>query len=438
MNQLKILKVFLPSPKKIKLLIYMVKITGIINKSENPKWPPILNSYIAIQKTPIDKIFIGKVINNVLNSTGFIVKLINTVDYVDEKLPDNNHLLLIPSYSWKYLSERKLKTIYNYLKLTNKETKNDCVNDIDYTETSLLDKSGKIDVTNMFKDNQINSQLFSKTEKFTPTSKEIQNLLQAKLKTFQDIKNTDIKLVVNKSVALENLIDTKEDEINEGTKIINWISQNMINTKTETVEIFNDLKMAIFNGYVHIARKGINTNDIITRELVGNLKYFSWQFNIPIDYDSLKFVLFNNEKVSTDIEQQKEADKILSQEYLICLQPEPIYQLWCVKRLIMCWYGDEELQYNIRKIKVLINHWRSRNDQEYNRKNGILPSIVIYPRYGKKSARLVLQKISDYFLLYQNIGWKCSAPHYISKINNLMGYTNGSIDLKMYFKYVTK
>jgi hypothetical protein len=100
----------------------------------------------------------------------------------------------------------------------------------------------------------------------------------------------------------------------------------------------------------------------------------------------------------------------------------------------MCWYADEELQNNIRKIKVLINQWRAKNNKAYNQKNGTLPSIVVYPRYGKKSAKLVISKLSQYFLLYNSIGWECSKPIYFVKINNLMWYTNGSIDLKMYFK----
>jgi hypothetical protein len=104
----------------------------------------------------------------------------------------------------------------------------------------------------------------------------------------------------------------------------------------------------------------------------------------------------------------------------------------------MCYYADNELQYNIRKIKVLINQWRSRSDRKFNRKFGILPSIVIYPRYGKDSARLVLQKISDYFLLYQNTGWQCSTPSYFTKVNNLIWYTNGAIDLKLYFRKIKK
>jgi hypothetical protein len=58
------------------------------------------------------------------------------------------------------------------------------------------------------------------------------------------------------------------------------------------------------------------------------------------------------------------------QEYLIALQPEPKYQIWVVKRLIMAWYADVDLQNNIRKIKILINQWRARSDQEFNKKNG--------------------------------------------------------------------
>lgn len=101
------------------------------------------------------------------------------------------------------------------------------------------------------------------------------------------------------------------------------------------------------------------------------------------------------------------------------------------------WFADEILEKNIRKIKILINQWRIRGDKNFNIENGILPSIVIYPRYGKKSAKVVLEKISHYFLLYQNIAYE-SDPTYFIKVNNLVYYTNGNIDLKLYFKKVAQ
>ena len=141
--------------------------------------------------------------------------------------------------------------------------------------------------------------------------------------------------------------------------------------------------------------------------------------------------------------QKREAEDILSQEYIIALQPSPLFQLWTLKRLIMVWYGDPIIEPHIRKIKVLINQYRSDPNQEYNKMNGMLGSILIYPKYGVESAKIVLSKIDYYFSLYvdentnpryQDIQWSNSTPSYFIKKNSLLYYTNGSIDLKNYIK----
>ena len=50
----------------------------------------------------------------------------------------------------------------------------------------------------------------------------------------------------------------------------------------------------VYDGYVYITRKGAKIKDNITKELVPNLKYFEWQYNNPIDYDTLKYVIYQN------------------------------------------------------------------------------------------------------------------------------------------------
>ena len=250
-----------------------------------------------------------------------------------------------------------------------------------------------------------------------------------------------MKIVVNKNIAIRNIIDTQEDEINEGNKIMKWVNDNLITFNVQGNYIFNDIKMAIHNGYVHIGRKGIEVNDKITENLVGDLKYYKWQYNIPIDYDSLKYILFQTKyqkELMRDNEQRLEVEKILSQEYLVCMHPEPKYLLWTVKRLLIAWYSNDLLTQNIRKIKVLINQWRAKSDEPFNNRYGIMPMIVIYPRYGKESARIISTIIADYFVLYNNIAWSCSKPSYFIKMNDLLYYTNGNLDLKLYFRRVLK
>jgi hypothetical protein len=461
----------------------MFKISGSLNKNNNPSWPSKIGQLIALQKENSNFIYIGRVEEHIVHSVTNNVATC-TILLLNPINDDDNILTLYPSFAWKYIDTVKLKHIINNIQSNfdksiilqryhdmlksegpeyvadigeavyrdpSIEKDNMCGVTDDFHDTSLLNEKGELQMENLFKEKQVNSAIFSINEKFMPTPENIQKLLLTKLKANELISDEESKIIVNKTVAIKNMIENKSDEENEGTKIINWIISNMMNIHnnnssffsslfgSSNVNIFNDLKMSIFNGYLHIVRKGINPNDVITTKLVPQLRYFKWQYGIPIDYDTLKYLLFQNQtqqNIESDVLEQKEAERILSQEYLICMQPEPKYQMWVLKRLLMCYYADNELQYNIRKIKVLINQWRSRSDRKFNRKFGILPSIVIYPRYGKDSARLVLQKISDYFLLYQNTGWQCSTPSYFTKVNNLIWYTNGAIDLKLYFRKI--
>jgi hypothetical protein len=247
-------------------------------------------------------------------------------------------------------------------------------------------------------------------------------------------------MVVNKSVAVNNLITDPNDEVNEGDKIIQWI------TDVLKQKVFTDLIMKIHQGYVYISRIGVNISDNITEKLIPKLNYFEWQMNKPIDYETLKYVIFQNsfqENIEINIDQKKEAENILSQEYVIALQPSDLYQIWTLKKLIMIWYGDSELEPHIRKIKVLINQYRADPNQDYNKKNGLLGSILIYPKYGSESAKILLSKLNYYFSLYidennnslyQDIQWKNSNPTYFIKKNSLIYYTNGSLELKDYIR----
>ena len=255
------------------------------------------------------------------------------------------------------------------------------------------------------------------------------------------IDESEMRIIVNKNIAVRNIIDTQEDEINEGTKIIKWIKEKTKILDSDGNNIFGDLKLAIHNGYVHIGRIGIDVSDTITNKLVGNLNFYKWQYNIPIDYDTLKYMLFQTKfqkELVYDNKQRKEVEKILSQEYLICMHPQPKYLMFALKRLLMAWYCNDLLTQNIRKIKVLINQWRAKPDEPFNNRYGIMPMIVIYPRYGKEAARICSTIIADFFVLYNNIAWSCSSPSYFAKINDLLYYTNGHVDLKLYFRRVLK
>lgn len=392
-----------------------INVTGNLNIKSNPSWPPTLNSIIVVQHPDYDnKLFICQV-QKYLSEIEILLDILNT-----KTCNSNNcNLTLNNTVPWKYVNIEKL----------NKSIGNDTMDD-----TSLLTTKNDLIYKDLFGETKINSNVYDKNHKFVSISKnDKQNLLKS-LNLNEEIHSEDKLIVTNKNIAEINIISTKEDEIGEGNKISEYLRTNL-------AEYFNDIYFTVFNGYVHVTRKGLNANDVITESLVPDLKFFRWQYGLPIDYDALKYLLFQNKfqhEIDQNIEEQRDAERIFAQEYLISLQPEPHYQMWAFKRLLEMWYADDKLEKNIRKIKILINQWRARGDKNFNIKNGVLPSIVIYPRYGKQSAKIVLEKISHYFLFYQKIGWKGSQPSYFIKINDLVWYTNGNLDLKLYFKRALK
>jgi hypothetical protein len=463
-----------------------IAITGKIDKQYNRAWPPIVDSIIIIDHPKHEnKLFLGFVYKYLWDNKACIILLLNNLDYTEKILADHNivdnelmaqgTIVLLPSYGWKYTNIDKLAKNFNttckemenlvlqrktefeaktilhdypitrldlmthgiYSNRKKKEKEEQCDMDDDIKDQSLLTKKGEVDLDFLFRERNID--LYDPNEKFNPVSSEIKHYLKKKLKLAERIDDDEMRIIVNKNIAVRNIIDTQDDEINEGDKIIKWIDNNLKSFAVQGIKIFGDLKMAIHNGYVHIGRKGINVTDKITDNLVGNLKYLKWQYDIPIDYDTLKYILFQTKfqkQITQDNDQRLEVEKILSQEYLLCIHPEPKYLIWTVKRLIMAWYSDDVLTQNIRKIKVLINQWRGKPDEAFNHRYGIMPMIVIYPKYGKESARLCSTIIADHFVLYNNIAWSCSVPSYFIKMNDLMYYTNGHLDLKLYFRRV--
>jgi hypothetical protein len=464
-----------------------ISISGNIIKCNNKPWPPFLGATVAISHPEYnDILFLGYVYKYIWNTKGAIIILLNNVNYTDNSLVEHKIVqnkqsakglfLLVSNYGWKYINDSKLsensglsieeiESIKSKLKtklessiiigdypmtqidlttkgLYNKNKKKEekmCNVDDDMNDESILTPNGEIDIDKLFKENDI--KLYDPNEEFTAISPEIQLLLQKKLKLGEKIDDEKTRIVVNKNIAIKNIINSKEDEINEGNKIMNWIGKNVQNIQAGNLNIFDDLKMAIHNGYVHIGRKGIDVNDVISTDLVGKLNYFEWQNNIPINYDTLKYLMFQTQfqkGLQNDANQRKEMEKILSQEYLICIHPQPKYLMFTIKRLLIAMYSDNKLTKNIRKIKILINQWRAKNNEPYNKKFGILPMIVIYPRYGKESARNCVESIVEYFALYNNMAWTCSTPSYFIKVNDLIYYTNGHLDLKLYFRTVLK
>lgn len=441
-----------------------LKITGTLANKETPKWPPQIGSIIIVDHPMYpNNLLLGSINKYIWDCTAIIVILFNNRNHEEKILEEKKEVpvgkskglfMLLPSYKWTYIKMDKLEQILNgTMNISNikipktqadlnteaiyyDETKKPCLKIKEKRDDGLLNEYGKLKMEEIFDETEINKIIYDKSV-FKNLDTDIKKLLLKKLELNEKIKEKDSQIIVNSNSITANIINNKKDEISEGNKIIKWIHDNISEKITNKIKIFGDLKMTIFNGYLHIARAGINTNDIITKELIDNLSYFKWQYNIPIDYDTLKYTLFQSafqHTLKRDVLQQEEAEKIFSQEYLIAIQPEPMYQAWVLKRLIIAWHADDLLQLNIRKIKVIINQWRCKANEYFNTKYGALPSIVVYPRYGKKSAAIVLKRISNYFMFYNSIAWKCATPSYFVKVTDLMWYTNGSIDLKLYFR----
>ena len=441
------------------------KITGSLSNKKTPQWPPKIGSIIIIDHPEHpNNLFMGSVYKHIWDCSAIMILLFNNREHKEQILEDRREVqigkskgifLLSQNYKWNYVSMDKFEELFkghNYFgtikppttqsDLTTEgiyhdENKKPCLKSEEKRDDSLLSEKGSLKMDELFTEKEINTQIFDNSEPFLSLDVDIKTLILKKLDLNEVIKKKDAEIVVNSSTVTTNIINNKKDEISEGAKIIKWINDNVANKMKNNIKIFGDLKMSVFNGYVHIARRGIKVDDNITTELIPKLNYFKWQYNIPIDYDTLKYTLFQStfqSGIKRDIEQQKEAENIFSQEYLIAIQPEPIYQAWVVKRLVMAWHADDYLQLNIRKIKVIVNQWRCNSNEEFNKKYGVLPSIVVYPRYGKKSASIVLKRLSHYFTFYNNIAWACATPSYFVKVTDLLWYTNGSIDLKLYFR----
>ena len=400
------------------------------NNFKSFKWPPDIKSKINIKYDSFN--FNGTVIEYIWNDTACIIKLDND-SYTEPSLSSNakynngvGYYLLLANHDWKYNTKGS-----NDISSPNEIEKKEQVKQNPF----LSEKKN-----HYFSENKIDFILTDNDNVLKSFPKDKIELIRRKLIAFEKIEEKDIKTIVNKNIAVNNLINNNDDLINEGNKIISWID------KVLKKEIFKDLITHIYDDYVYITRKGTKINDVITKKLVSNLKYFDWQYNNPIDYDTLKYVIYQNtfqKKLQENILQKKEAEEILSQEFVIALQPAPEYQMWTLKRLIMILYGDTAVESRIRKIKVLINQYRADPKQEYNKKNGILPQILIYPKYGVENSRLIISKLEYYFSLYidsifnknyLNIEWINSNPTYFIKKNNLIYFSNGSIDLKKYIE----
>jgi hypothetical protein len=343
--------------------------------------------------------------------------------------------------------ENPISESYDDLKIDvqvqNPEEVDDCIDyEIKNVRKIILDRLDGNDDRNTNDDGNTNGN--SNGNDKDNNDNNIIEKLNRNQKTPQDI------LIVDQTMIF-SFVNNRKALSKEAEKIKDFLSRAFYlsgdSTEQNEEKIYGNLRFIYYNGYVHILRTDIPLKEVITHELLGDtpenpkLKILGEQeYGIPIRHNVLKYVLFQNElqqSLSVDRQLLAETELILSQEYIIALTPEPRYQIWCVTRLVKLWYGDIDLQNNIRKIKLIVNQYRTRSNQKYNIRNGIRFSIGVYPRYGKKSATIIVRKLMYYFSLYfQAIGWKNNPPSYFKIINDLISYTNCSQSLKLYYRKI--
>jgi hypothetical protein len=254
------------------------------------------------------------------------------------------------------------------------------------------------------------------------------------------------------SLVYRHIILNPDDTISFGKQLINQIKFQLLDTQkpikifdgeeslTDELNLFDFIKFTIVGNYLELTNRfESEDNRVIDKIIIPDLILLNEFYGEPIDYNILSPIILNN-KTAYDVESNKEMIKeaidIMSAEYLLCIQPKVEFLLWTIIRLICCWYSDPILYENIYKIKILINLYRARGIKEFNQDTDVQPVILIYPKYGKDISRKVMSLLSYYFFPYKRFGWKESVPTYFNSLDNLMSYTNGSLELKRYIKFI--
>jgi hypothetical protein len=305
--------------------------------------------------------------------------------------------------------------------------------------------------TDGFGDKKLTAGEAEKEQLIEPNSKrdEIKPGIKGYLELFDSINKSKL-YDFKTSIMFKHILTDDLDIISLGREIIDKIKNKLLESQgnllfndgskmINDINLFDYLNFEINNGYIIISDKTKKTERVITKDLIPNLDELKDQYDKPIDYNYLKGLIYQN-KTTLEINKNKcllsESLKILSQEYIIALQPKIEYLIWAIIRLILCWYSSEVLNENIYKIKILINLYRARGIKSFNKDNDILPLIMILPNYGKKSALKVVTHINYFFFPYRNVGWGESPPTYFKKVDDLLYYTNGSLNIKKYIKFL--
>ena len=142
--------------------------------------------------------------------------------------------------------------------------------------------------------------------------------------------------------------------------------------------------------------------------------------------DFFKQYKFSSSDTVQKKELQSQIKKLLSGVYKIHLQPEPEYQIFVLQRLFNIISNSKAVSDHICNIKAIIPYNRVVSDER-------IPSIVVYPAYGKESASFILSTITKAFKDVAEIGMDIT-PRFNHRHNQLVYWASYDGSKKRYFR----
>lgn len=136
---------------------------------------------------------------------------------------------------------------------------------------------------------------------------------------------------------------------------------------------------------------------------------------------TFKYAGTNNIDIKAWIQNNPKLFEALESQYKIHLMPRLEDLFHDISRLIKRIKEDKEFSENIQTFKV------RENISNLIQNNETMPLVVIYPKAGKKSAQIVLDKVYN---LFKNEEGLDLAPRYNEKITSKIYWTQGNGDHK--------
>ena len=103
----------------------MQRISGSLDPSKNPSWPPKIGKYIITHNKveSLDYIYFGKIIKILEGNKGIIINLVNGFEYphlddaiklyIPASADPKKYMLVIETSGWKYVSDKAIQNTIN-------------------------------------------------------------------------------------------------------------------------------------------------------------------------------------------------------------------------------------------------------------------------------------------------------------------------------------